>query len=226
MIKVLAAIRRPPKKNRLVAKYGRPRHSQYCEELVARDFFADRRGGVFVDVGSGPPKKDSTTCFLERHLGWTGIAVDARGNYAPQYARFRKGTRFFAYFVSDRSGGEVDFFVTKRQGGLSSTWDREWAAHDGLFVATRVPTITLDDLLRRAGVDRIDFLSVDVELAEPAALAGFDIERHRPALVCVEMHEPVRAQVLEYFARHGYRVLDAYADIDSLNAYFVPCEKG
>jgi FkbM family methyltransferase len=210
---------------RLVGKFGRPLYSQYCEELVVRDFFADRRGGIFVDVGAGPPKKDSTTCFLERHLGWTGIAVDARGKYAPGYARFRKGTRFFAYFVSDRSGGEVDFYVTKRRDGLSSTSDREWAARDGTFKPTRVPTITLDGLLRRAGIPGFDFLSLDIELAEPAALAGFDIERHRPSLVGVEMHDPVRAQVLEYFAAHGYSALVAYADVDLLNAYFVPRER-
>ncbi len=211
---------------RLIAKYGRPRYSEFCEELVARDFFADRRCGVFVDVGAGPPKKNSTTCFLERRLGWTGIAVDARGKYARGYARHRPGTRFFAYFVSDLSEGDVDFYVTSRNDGLSSTWDRDWAARDGAFVPTRVPAATLDELLRRAGVDGIDFLSMDVELAEPAALAGFDIERVRPALVCVERHDPDRDEVLAYFDQHGYRRLDDYADVDRLNAYFVPGKPG
>ena len=38
-----------------------------------------------------------------------------------------------------------------------------------------VPTITLNDLLPKHGLEKIDFLSMDIELSEPKALAGFDI---------------------------------------------------
>ncbi len=217
--------RLPPKENRLVAKYGRPLYSEYFEELIIRDFFGDRRGGFFVDVGAGPYKANSTTYFLESHLGWTGIAVDARSSYAADYARYRKGTRFFAFFVSDESDENIDFYVTRKNDGLSSTADKKWAARDGAYDRTVVPTITLDDLLGRAGITSIDFLSMDVELAEPAALAGFDIERFRPALVCVEIHEPVRRQVLDYFARHGYHTVETYKDLDFLNLYFAADKK-
>jgi len=51
-----------------------------------------------------------------------------------------------------------------------------------------VSTITLDDLLGREGVAHVDFLSLDIEGAEPAALAGFSIGRFQPALACVEIH--------------------------------------
>lgn len=48
---------------------GKKLYSQYDEELIIRDFFNDRRGGVFVDVGCYHYKDISTTYYLEKHLG-------------------------------------------------------------------------------------------------------------------------------------------------------------
>ena len=68
----------------------------------------------------------------------------------------------------------------------------------------QVPRRTLDSLLDQAGIVRFDFLSMDIELSEPAALRGFDIERFRPRLVCIEAHGETRQAILDYFAAHGY----------------------
>jgi hypothetical protein len=54
------------------------------------------------------------------------------------------------------------------------------------------------------GLTGIDFLSIDIELAEPEALAGLDAQRYRPRLVCIEAYPQVRQHILNYFARHGY----------------------
>jgi hypothetical protein len=87
---------------------------------------------------------------------------------------------------------------------------------------TVVRTITLSDLLDATGLTHIDFLSIDVELSEPKVLAGFDIDRFRPALVCIEAHPQVRQQILDYFARHRYVVVGRYLRIDTDNLYFQP----
>jgi hypothetical protein len=86
----------------------------------------------------------------------------------------------------------------------------------------RAPTITLDDLLTREKVTKIDLLSIDIELGEPKALKGFDVERFRPALVCIEAHPEVRQQILDYFARHQYVVVGRYLRADTENLYFSP----
>ena len=88
-----------------------------------------------------------------------------------------------------------------------------------------VPTITLDDLLDRSGVKKIDFLSMDIEGAEPLALAGFDIERFHPALVCIEVNLPVREEIHAYFLSHGYERIDAYKKHDRVNWYYRPKAK-
>ena len=87
----------------------------------------------------------------------------------------------------------------------------------------QVPTITLDDLLGRAGVAHVDFLSLDIEGAEPAALAGFSIGRYQPGLACVEIHSAEHGRAInEHFTLHGYREVTAYRSMDPINRYFAP----
>jgi hypothetical protein len=45
--------------------YGPTKHSQYDEEWILRDFFGDRRDGVFVDVGAAHYRDYSNAYFLE-----------------------------------------------------------------------------------------------------------------------------------------------------------------
>jgi len=86
----------------------------------------------------------------------------------------------------------------------------------------QVPTITLNELLEANGVSKFDFLSMDIEQGEPAALAGFDIGRFRPELVCIEVFPPVRDRIADYFEQHGYERIEKYIPYDELNWYYTP----
>ena len=178
---------------------------------------------MFLDVGANHYKRDSTTYFLETGLGWSGIAVEPQTQFAAEYATYRPRTRFVAMFASDVPDTTVKFFVPKENRVASS--NQGFAAQHGsggAGTATDVPATTLNVVLDQAGIKRIDFLSMDIELAEPKALAGFDIDRFQPALVCIEAHEEVRQQILEYFAAHQYILVGKYLRADPHNLYFVP----
>jgi len=206
-----------------ILESGEVLYSQGPEELIIRHFFDDRRGGFFLDVGAWQWKEASTTFYLEKHLGWTGIAIDALREFKADYLEHRPKTQFFNYAVSARSGGTIMIYTA---GPLTSTFKD----HLTLFPEAkgrrgsprRVPTITLNDLLDREGIDRIDFLSMDIEESEPAALAGFDIERFRPELVCIEATERVKEPIAAYFKAHGYERIDAYLERDPSNWYYRP----
>ena len=204
-------------------------YSQINEELIIRDFFQDRREGFFLDVGAWHWMNKSTTLYLERHLDWSGIAVDALPEVAQGYAMMRPRTRFFNHIVTDHSGTVEKVY---RAGELTSTdkshIDLFPGAEErvkkiyGEFGSVDVPTITLNELLDANDVDSIDFLSMDIEQGEPAALAGFDIERFRPELVCIEANPNVRERISAYFEEHGYERIDAYLKHDPVNWYFTP----
>jgi FkbM family methyltransferase len=211
--------------NWLVRKYGPKLYSQYNEELIIRDFFQDMRNGFFVDIGASDYRKDSTTYYLERHLGWRGIAVDAIAAYEAGYLEHRKNTRFFNFFVSDRSDDQLDFYFIPKNQRMSSG-SESWAKKGGAYEKIKIPTITLNELLKREGVSHIDLLSMDIENEEPIALAGFDIDAYRPALVCIEAHKEVRQQILDYFAKHRYGLIERYKSVDRVNFYFSPLGPG
>ena len=198
--------------------HGKPLYSQDDEETLIRAFFQDRRNGFFVDVGAGDPIRHSTTYYLEHHLGWKGIAIDAIAEYAASYAKKRPGTRFSSFFVGDKSDSTHDFFVSDERDFSSGTGTDP---RGGRYQRRAVGTITLDDLLAREKVDRIDFLSMDIEGAEPVALAGLDLKRYPPELACIEIASPESGhKVAERFVLAGCREVTAYRAVDPINRYY------
>ena len=211
-----------PEGAKYLAGYGPTRYSQFAEEWIIRDFFKDRRGGVFVDVGANHYKNDSTTFYLEERLGWSGLAVEPLEQFAAEYKQFRPKTRFLAFFVSDVSDERAKLYVLDKHTVVSSS-DKTFTERTASGAREmEVPTITINDLLATNGIERFDFLSMDIELSEPRALSGFDIRRYRPELVCIEAHSEVRQWILDYFARNGYVLVGKYLDADEHNLYFTP----
>jgi len=212
----------PDEADALKAAYGPERYSRNEEEWIIRDFFKDRRGGVFVDVGAAHYKSTSNTYYLEHNLGWSGIAVEPLRHFAADYAKYRPRTRFRPFFVSDVTDDHVKMYTYGEDFAASSS-DLDWVKRFGDNPReVSAVTITLNDLLAREKIETFDFMSMDIELAEPKALAGFDIERFRPALVCIEAHPEIRQVILDYFARHNYVVVGKYLRVDELNLYFAP----
>ena len=202
-------------------------YSNFDEELIIRDFFQDRKGLFYVDVGCARPVKGSNTYYLEKHLGWTGIGIDALEDYAEAWKEMRPNAKFLRHLVSNKSGGTEKFFRSYGR-GISST-NREWASGKAFgeeFPTEEIPieTITLNDLLDREGVTKIDLVSIDIEGHESKALAGFDIERFQPGLVVIErqINKPKMQAIYNYFINHGYERIERYRAFDTVNDYYRP----
>ena len=204
--------------------YGPDHNTEREEEWLIRDFFRDRRGGTFVDVGANHYRKGSKTYYLERVLGWSGLAIEPQQEFAPAYVTERPRTRFFPLFVSSVSDETAKLYVLRDNSSVASSSEAFASAFGTIDEVREVPTVSLTDLLDREGIRTFDFLSMDIELHEPEALKGFDIERFRPRLVCIEALLPVRQQILDYFARHRYVIVGRYVWVDRENLYFRPLD--
>jgi FkbM family methyltransferase len=202
------------------------RYSQGQEELLIRHFFGDRRDGLYVDIGCWVWKNSSTTYYLEEHLNWSGIGVDAQERYRAGWEKHRPRSKYFAYAVTNKSGEMITFFEAGPlyAAEIDTTNVKYWqSVNENIKTKeVKVPTITIDDLLAREDVKKIDFLSMDITGAEPVALAGFDIERFAPELVLVEASPHRHEELTAYFAAHDYVRIDAYLVYDSINWYFTP----
>ena len=206
---------------RLEVAYGPGRNSENGEEWILRDIFHEERGGLFVDIGANHYKTFSNTYYLETALGWSGLAIEPQTSFAADYLRYRPRTKFVPFFVSDVTDRDAVLYVPRNN--LMASSSKEFAeGGQGSPTGLSVKTSTLDDILRAAGIAGIDFVSMDVELHEPAALRGFSIRTHRPRIVCVEAHAEVRQEILNYFADAGYVIIGQYLRADSDNLWFRP----
>ena len=146
--------------------------------------------------------------FQQHLLPRAGTRVVRRGRRCATRIRSRLRTvptahEFFSFFVSDRSDALESLFVPSGNRLVASSNKSFSDRYDTSGQERTVSTITLNDLLPRAGFTRVDFLSMDIELAEPKALACFDLARYRPRLAVVEAHPDVRQQIIDYFADRG-----------------------
>ncbi len=147
--------------------------------------------GVYIDVGGGHPIADNVSMwFYER--GWQGIVVEPQTALARLYPRVRPRDTVFEGLVG-RTSGTADLHVFPRLHGLSTTVGanaERSQVHGDTFRTVTLPMLTLADLCERHGVDRIDFLKIDVEGAEADVLAGNDWTRFRPKIVVAEAIDP------------------------------------
>ena len=211
-----------PTRQALKEVYGPGTNSEHEEEWIIRDYFHGLRDGVFVDVGANHYQRYSNTYYLETVMGWSGVAVEPQREFEAGYTTHRPRTRFLPFFVSDRSDEQATLYVLEHNKLVTSA-DRSFTERFGIGAhQITAPTITLNDLLATEEVGHFDFLSIDVELHEPQVLAGFDLRRFRPALVCIEAHSEVRQAILDYFTQSGYVIVAKYLRADTHNLYFKP----
>ena len=72
--------------------YGPGHATEREEESMIRDFFENRRGGFFVDVGANHYRVTSKTYYLETSLGWSGLAIEPQQQFAADYLKYRPRT--------------------------------------------------------------------------------------------------------------------------------------
>ena len=196
---------------------AQPQWTQGYEELIIRDFFGDKKEGVFVDVGCYLPRELSTTYYLEDRLQWTGIGIDAQREFAPGWKKDRPKSTFVATAIADKDGETLTLFIAGTTASLEK-WAMEIFTKD--LKEVQVKTITLNTLLDMHVIDKVDFLSIDIDGGEIGALNGFDIQRYKPDLCAVEAVMP--ELVKEYFAANGYELIEKYLKVDKINLYFRP----
>lgn len=167
------------------------------DAFVHQTFFADKRDGVFVDIGAYDGVTWSNSLFFERELGWRGLCVEASPR---RYALYRQSGRqapCVNVAVGDRDG-EAQFLdvvsgLTMMNGLVDMLAPGQRAFIEGEGSRTEIVTVPLrrlDGLLREHGVARVDFLTIDVEGAETAILQSFDLDAFAVQVICLESQQP------------------------------------
>ena len=184
--------------------------SQWGEDRFLVEHDQVPPAGVFVDVGAGDPIRYSNTYYFE-HIGWRGLCIDADPQQVEALARTRACTVEWAA-VTSRTG-EVEL-IQYDDPDFSTTLDDlpDLAAERGWHTAvTRVPAQTLETVLERHGIEKIDLLSIDTEGSELDVCETLDWDKHRPRIVIIEYltwgRPSQEAAIRGYFAKSPYRAI-------------------
>jgi FkbM family methyltransferase len=196
-------------------------YAQWGDDLLVWRYFGESYKGTFLEAGANDPKSLSQTYLLEQQ-GWSGVLVEPIPRCCEALRRERPRSRVFqnALGAPGQRGklrlripdGTTELAHALPDGTANA--DEAHAAEVGLRRAK--PTardevieaefITLDEVLKQAGITQLDFMSLDLEGFELPALQGLDFNRIKPRLIIIEdrLENLSRHQFLR---RQGYRLV-------------------
>ena len=203
------------------------RYSQAGEDAIVLDYFGGRVG-VYVDVGAFDGVTSSNTYALQL-AGWRGVCIEPSPIAFNKLVESRLSpvTECVQCACVDKlDGGMMPFMLLDtipQFSGISPDSEkvrRECAVMDVAVhpQVINVRAVTLDDVLNQSalGVEQIDFVSIDTEGTELDVLRGFDLDRWKPQLLCIESNDWRSVGLNNYLAMRGYRVFHAM----EINTFF------
>ena len=188
-------------------------YSQFGEDITAANLLRNVEAGFYVDVGAHHPLRHSNTAMFHMQ-GWQGVNVE------PMQQGFRDFLQYRPHAINVRAAihNKADSVTLyKFRGGLSNTIMEERAKDlrksKEVVGEEAVPALSLNDVFDRHvphGV-RVNYLSVDIEGYDTEAIVAFDLGRHRPDVICTEIHRPDMLALGEdaavrFMAEHGYQL--------------------
>lgn len=213
---VAASCERAGIQPRLAAEF----RSEWGEDTLIYELFRESANppspGVYIEVGALDGKRNSVSWIFDA-LHWRGLLVEAIPERAEECRRNRPGAKVVhAALGPPGAKGTTSFMVPQHDDHqLSAFRENQAVVHEhiaGLEKAgarlrrVEVPYMTMNDALREAGFERVDFASIDVEGGELDLLKGFDLQRYQPRVLIVEdLTLGDDSTVAEYVKSQGYR---------------------
>lgn len=162
------------------------------EKRLIQDYFCNKRGGVFIEVGANDPTSpESQSYHLETELGWSGLLIEPIP-YLAQLARQErpKAVVCECACASPEKVGFLELLIPKVGNELMTghaSLEANIDEHNYQeFEKIRVEAVTLSALCSNKGIQNIDLLSIDVEGAELDVLLGADLQNLKPRLILLE----------------------------------------
>lgn len=182
-------------------RYPRPIEGYYSQKgqdkLLNEVIFKGKKEGFFVEIGAHDGVSFSNSYFFERNLGWTGICVEPN----PVIFDLLTANRSCVceqICISDshekKSFLLCEGYMLEMYSGLLHNYDprhlaridTEMCVFGGGKEVILVDCCTLKSLFKKHMITRIDFLSIDIEGGEQAALESIDFSEVTIDVIVVE----------------------------------------
>ena len=192
-------------------KYFIPKksYSMDGEDLIIFDYFKNKKKGFFIDVGCYHPIHRNNT-FLLYKKGWQGLNIDIHSFSVDLFNYLRPKDLNYNYAISDKNE-ILSMYYQKKLSQLSTIeYDQAKKVFQGPIKEKKIQALTLDEILKISKIEKkIDFLDIDVEGADFKVLKSFSLEKFRPELICVEIHEEnfKKSKTYEYLNSFNYELI-------------------
>ncbi len=188
----------------------------FGEDLFVKNYFSEKKKGIYVDIGCNQPKLNSLTFLLYKE-GWNGINVDISERCIKLYNFFRKNDKNVN--ISIGSSNQVVNSYIFYENCTMNTVDKNFREFTAKSVNKRpyikkIKEKTLNYVLNEHRIKNIDYLNIDVEGYEANVLDGFNILDYKPSLVSIEIHDencpPNKNKIYNYFIKNKYNLVSIY----------------
>jgi FkbM family methyltransferase len=192
-----------------ISRYSRPARDDLDRKL--QEYLPEK--GFFLEAGGFDGVTASNTYYLEKIKGWNGILIEPSPVDYPTCVRMRPGAKVFNCALVP--SGYPDSTVTLIYGGDLSFVEGAYsgsAANARLGMignyrqpeAIEVPARTLSSIIDEAGVEEIDFCSLDVEGFELQVLQGLRLDACAPRVFLIECQTDTAREQVESHLRPYY----------------------
>jgi hypothetical protein len=167
-------------------------YSQFKEDLFVKNFFKNKKNGLYLDIGCHHPFRSNNTYLLYK-LGWNGINIDAiqqnidlfnihrpRDINICEVLNNKKENRYL--YIPNKNLLSTEISINKK---FSDYWKKH---HNQKYIKKKILTNTFSTILKtkKLILDNLDFLSVDVEGNELNCIKSIDLNKYNPKLICIE----------------------------------------
>ena len=185
-------------------------YSMDGEDLFIVEYFRKKNNGFYIDVGCYHPIHRNNTYLLHKN-GWSGINIDIHQFSIDLFNYLRPDDVNLNCAISNKN--EVTEMFYQKELSQISTIEKQQAkiAFQGNIKKSKIQSLTLDALLEKINFTdkKLDLLDIDVEGADLKVLKGFNIEKFKPELICVEIHEKdiKNSEIYKYLSNFSYELV-------------------
>lgn len=185
---------------------------------------------AYLDIGAHHPSYLSNTYLLYLQ-GSCGVCVEPDPSLCEEFRKMRKRDVCVNAGVGEGTADCADFYIMSCR--TLNTFSREEAERYAGYGDKRIekvvsiPLVSIESLLSRHFARAPHLVSLDVEGLDLQILRGWDFDKYRPEIFCIETltytennSERKLTEIIEYMTSHGYFV---YADT-YVNTIFVSRE--
>ena len=185
-------------------------YSMDGEDLFIVEYFRKNSNGFYLDVGCYHPIHRNNTYLLHKK-GWSGINIDIHQFSIDLFNYLRPDDVNLNCAISNKN--EVTEMFYQKELSQISTIEKQQAkiAFQGNIKKSKIQSLTLDALLEKINFTdkKLDLLGIDVEGADLKVLKGLNIEKFKPELICVEIHEKdiKNSEIYKYLSNFSYELV-------------------